>query len=87
MRLAHAEHVADLLLVPVRAGREHLDQLPQLRHLLGVGHEVEEILVRDELLDQVEDRLLDGRAGDVLEPTLLGDVLVRVIATANDHRD
>lgn len=55
-------------------------QLPQLRHLLGVGHEVEEILVRDELLDQVEDRLLDGRAGDVLELTLLGDVLVRVIA-------
>lgn len=55
-------------------------QLPQLRHLLRIGHQVEEILVRNELLNQVEDRLLDGRAGDVLELTLLGDVLVRVVA-------
>lgn len=55
-------------------------ELPQLGHLLRVGHQVEEILVRYELLDQVEDRLLNGRAGDVLELTLLGDVLVRVVA-------
>lgn len=31
-------------------------------------------------LDQVEDRLLDGRAGDVLELTRLSDVLVCVVA-------
>ena len=52
MRLAHAEHVADLLLVLVRAGREHLDHLPRPgeadddRHVLGIDEVAVIVLMR-----------------------------------------
>ena len=55
-------------------------EFPQFRHLARVGHETEEVLVRDQPFDEVEHRLFDGRAGDVLQFARLGLVLVRRIA-------